>query len=202
MNTQKPRLLTTDTLVVQETRTVMRSEYSIFDENGTEIAQITQVGPLGKRMLGIDIQYDVFDVNENGERGDKLLTLTDPSSAFGVTYKVLTPNGAQIATVKTKRFSLKSRLTLSVKGLSDVDVDGGYRGKNYALTSKGRPVAKIDRKTHGLKSAISGKDTYALHLEPSLSDETRAAVIGTALVIDIVWRKTNEAVAVSATAGA
>lgn len=86
---------------------------------------------------------------------------------------------------------------MSVKGLSDVDVDGGFRGKNYALTSKGRPIAKIDRKYRGLKGAITGKDTYALHLEPNLNEETRAAVIGTALVIDIVRRKNDEAVAVS-----
>lgn len=197
MNTQKPRLLTTDTLVVQETRNVMRSEYSIFDDNETEIAQITQAGSLGRRMLGIGVKYDIFDVDEDGKEGDKLLTITDPANVFGDTYKVLTPNGAQIATAKTKRFSLKSRLTLSVKGLSDVDVDGGFRGKNYALTSKGRPIAKIDRKYRGLKGAITGKDTYALHLEPNLNEETRAAVIGTALVIDIVRRKNDEAVAVS-----
>ena len=197
MNTQKPRLLTTDTLVVQETRNVMRSEYSIFDDNGTEIAQITQAGPLGRRMLGIGVKYDIFDVDEDGKEGEKLLTITDPANVFGDTYKVLTPSGAKIATAKTKRFSLKSRLTLSVKGLSDVDVDGGFRGKNYALTSKGRPIAKIDRKYRGLKGAITGKDTYALHLEPNLNEETRAAVIGTALVIDIVRRKNDEAVAVS-----
>ena len=197
MNTQKPRLLTTDTLVVQETRNVMRSEYSIFDDNGTEIAQITQAGSLGRRMLGIGVKYDIFDVDEDGKEGDKLLTITDPANVFGDTYKVLTPNGAKIATAKTKRFSLKSRLTLSVKGLSDVDVDGGFRGKNYALTSKGRPIAKIDRKYRGLKGAITGKNTYALHLEPNLNEETRAAVIGTALVIDIVRRKNDEAVAVS-----
>lgn len=197
MNTQKPRLLTTDTLVVQETRNVMRSEYSIFDDNGTEIAQITQAGSLGRRMLGIGVKYDIFDVDEDGKEGDKLLTITDPANVFGDTYKVLTPNGAKIATAKTKRFSLESRLTLSVKGLSDVDVDGGFRGKNYALTSKGRPIATIDRKYRGLKGAITGKDTYALHLEPNLNEETRAAVIGTALVIDIVRRKNDEAVAVS-----
>ncbi|AIN82191.1 histidine kinase [Corynebacterium amycolatum] len=197
MNTQKPRLLTTDTLLVQETRNVMRSEYSIFDDNGTQIAQITQAGSLGRRMLGIGVKYDIFDMDEDGKEGDKLLTITDPANVFGDTYKVLTPNGAKIATAKTKRFSLKSRLTLSVKGLSDVDVDGGFRGKNYALTSKGRPIAKIDRKYRGLKGAITGKDTYALHLEPNLNEETRAAVIGTALVIDIVRRKNDEAVAVS-----
>lgn len=197
MNTQKPRLLTTDTLLIQETRNVMRSEYSIFDDNGTQIAQIAQAGSLGRRMLGIGVKYDIFDVDEDGKEGDKLLTLTDPANVFGDTYKVLTPNGAKIATAKTKRFSLKSRLTLSVKGLSDVDVDGGFRGKNYALTSKGRPIAKIDRKYRGLKGAITGKDTYALHLEPNLNEETRAAVIGTALVIDIVRRKNDEAVAVS-----
>lgn len=197
MNTQKPRLLTTDTLVVQETRNVMRSEYSIFDDNGTEIAQITQAGSLGRRMLGIGVKYDIFDVDEDGKEGEKLLTITDPANVFGDTYKVLTPSGAKIATAKTKRFSLKSRLALSVKGLSDVDVDGGFRGKNYALTSKGRPIAKIDRKYRGLKGAITGKDTYALHLEPNLNEETRAAVIGTALVIDIVRRKNDEAVAVS-----
>lgn len=197
MNTQKPRLLTTDTLLVQETRNVMRSEYSIFDDNGTQIAQITQAGSLGRRMLDIGVKYDIFDVDEDGKEGDKLLTITDPANVFGDTYKVLTPNGAKIATAKTKRFSLKSRLTLSVKGLSDVDVDGGFRGKNYALTSKGRPIAKIDRKYRGLKGAITGKDTYALHLEPNLNEETRAAVIGTALVIDIVRRKNDEAVAVS-----
>ena len=197
MNTQKPRLLTTDTLLVQETRNVMRSEYSIFDDNGTQIAQIAQAGSLGRRMLGIGVKYDIFDLDEDGKEGDKLLTITDPANVFGDTYKVLTPNGAKIATAKTKRFSLKSRLTLSVKGLSDVDVDGGFRGKNYALTSKGRPIAKIDRKYRGLKGAITGKDTYALHLEPNLNEETRAAVIGTALVIDIVRRKNDEAVAVS-----
>lgn len=197
MNTQKPRLLTTDTLLIQETRNVMRSEYSIFDDNGTQIAQITQAGSLGRRMLGIGVKYDIFDMDEDGKEGDKLLTITDPANVFGDTYKVLTPNGAKIATAKTKRFSLKSRLTLSVKGLSDVDVDGGFRGKNYALTSKGRPIAKIDRKYRGLKGAITGKDTYALHLEPNLNEETRAAVIGTALVIDIVRRKNDEAVAVS-----
>lgn len=197
MNTQKPRLLTTDTLLVQETRNVMRSEYSIFDDNGTQIAQITQAGSLGRRMLGIGVKYDIFDMDEDGKEGDKLLTITDPANVFGDTYKVLTPNGAKIATAKTKRFSLKSRLTLSVKGLSDVDVDGGFRGKNYALTSKGRPIAKIDRKYRGLKGAITGKDTYALHLEPNLNEETRAEVIGTALVIDIVRRKNDEAVAVS-----
>ena len=197
MNTQKPRLLTTDTLLVLETRNVMRSEYSIFDDNGTQIAQIAQAGSLGRRMLGIGVKYDSFDLDEDGKEGDKLLTITDPANVFGDTYKVLTPNGAKIATAKTKRFSLKSRLTLSVKGLSDVDVDGGFRGKNYALTSKGRPIAKIDRKYRGLKGAITGKDTYALHLEPNLNEETRAAVIGTALVIDIVRRKNDEAVAVS-----
>nr|WP_255463526.1 LURP-one-related family protein [Corynebacterium sp. LK24] len=184
-------------MLVQETRNVMRSEYSIFDDNGTQIAQITQAGSLGRRMLGIGVKYDIFDMDEDGKEGDKLLTITDPANVFGDTYKVLTPNGAKIATAKTKRFSLKSRLTLSVKGLSDVDVDGGFRGKNYALTSKGRPIAKIDRKYRGLKGAITGKDTYALHLEPNLNEETRAAVIGTALVIDIVRRKNDEAVAVS-----
>lgn len=193
MSAHKPSLFTTNTLVVRETRTFMRSEFSIVNDEGTPVARVVQAGSLGRRMVGLGIKYDIFDIDEDGKDGDKLLTITDPPNIFGDTYKVIKPTGAQIATVKTKRFSFKSRLQLSIQGLDDVDADGGFRGRNYALTSKGRRIAKIDRKFRGLKGALTGKDTYALHLEPNLNEETRAAVIGTALIIDVIRRKQSAA---------
>jgi uncharacterized protein YxjI len=195
MSVRKPELFTTNTLLVRETRTFMRSEFSIVNDDGTPIARVVQAGTLGRRMLGLGIKYEVFDIDEDGKDGDKLFTITDPPNIFGDTYKVIKPTGAQIATVKTKRFSLKSQLQLSIQGLDDVDADGGFRGRNYSLTSKGRRIAKIDRKFRGLKGAFTGKDTYALHLEPNLNEETRAAVIGTALIIDVIRRKQSAAVA-------
>lgn len=186
-----PALLSDRTLVIRQACNFVQDDFFIFNTNGQKVASFLETGAWWKKLLGVMRTFTLFSLDGEGNPDQELFSITDPRNFLGDTYEVRDANQHVIGSVKTKLFSIKTRLTVSIEGLDDVEVDGGFLGRSYSMTSNGREVASIDRKWGGLSKEMFGKQTYALHLDPNLPEHVRFAIIGTVLIVDLVKEKAS-----------
>lgn len=183
-------LLENNTLVIRQTRTFLRDDFFIFDVSGRKIATIAESGSELKKLLGFSRHFHVAEIDRDGRVGEPLFQVSDPYDFFGDTFEIFScPDGEHLASVRRKLISLTARLTLTVEGLGNVEIDGGIMAFDFTLRAGDREVARIDKKWNGLTQELFGKQTYALHLSPELDHRQRMAVIGSILAIDLVKSK-------------
>ncbi|ALA68468.1 LURP-one-related/scramblase family protein [Corynebacterium lactis] len=183
-------LLENNTLVIRQTRTFLRDDFFIFDTHGRKIATIVESGSELKKLLGFSRRFHVAEIDEAGSIREPLFQVSDPYDFFGDTFEISScPDGGHLASVRRKLISLTARLTLTVEGLGNVDIDGGFMAFDFTLRAGSREIARIDKKWNGLAKEFFGKQIYALHLSPQLDSRQRMAVIGSVLTIDLVKSK-------------
>lgn len=167
-------------IVVTQTKALGRDEFAIQTPDGEMLGtarQTLKMGDLVKASRGVE----VFDAS-----GAHVLSIEDPVDLIRDTYAVhLVDPPMQLARL-TKRFAwIGSKFDVEVAGFPDVAVEGEVFQLNYALTSQGRPFARIDAEFSGFGRAVTGKTSYRVRMEPGLDEHQHAAVIGIALAIDM-----------------
>lgn len=167
-------------IVVTQTKALGRDEFAIQTPEGEMLGtarQTLKMGDLVKASRGVE----VFDAS-----GAHVLSIEDPVDLIRDTYAVhLVDPPMQLARL-TKRFAwIGSKFDVEIAGFPDVAVEGEVFQLNYALTSQGRPFARVDAEFSGLGRAVMGKTSYRVRMEPGLDERQHAAVIGIALAIDM-----------------
>nr|WP_120491252.1 phospholipid scramblase-related protein [Corynebacterium lactis] len=193
MPPQMPPLLQHNTLIIRQSRTFLRDDFFIFDPNGRKVATIAESGSELKKLFGLTRRFHVAGVEGDGRVGTPIFEVSDPYNIIGDSYTIFDcPGGEQLATVRRGLIPLRARLTLSIEGFDDIEIDGGIMAFDFRLTSGGREIARIDKKWNGLAKEFFGKQTYVLHLAPELGRQQRIGIIGAVLAIDLVKSKMRD----------
>ena len=66
-----------------------------------------------------------------------------------------------------------------------MQIQGQVFDLNYALTSQGQEIARVDAEYSGVGRMLMGKTSYRVRIQPGLDQREHAAVIGIALAIDM-----------------
>lgn len=167
-------------IVITQTKALGRDEFAIQTPEGEPLGrarQTLQMSDVVKASRGVE----VFDAS-----GAHVLSVEDPVDLFRDTYAVhLVDPPMQLARL-TKRFAwFGAKYEVEIAGFPGVEIQGQVFQLNYALTSQGRPFARVDAEFSGLGRAVMGKTSYRVRMEPGLDERQHAAVIGIALAIDM-----------------
>lgn len=173
-------MLRENEIVVKQTKALGRDEFAVENTQGEVLGtarQTRNMSNLVKASRGVE----VFDA-----AGAHVLSIEDPVDLIRDTYAVhLADPPLQLARL-TKRFAwIGSKFDVEIAGFPDVEITGQVFQLNYALTSQGREIARVDAEYSGVGRALMGKTSYRVRIQPGLDERQHAAIIGIALAIDM-----------------
>lgn len=184
-------MLQANQLIISQSKSIGRDEFTIADPQGTQLGtarQTRKLSDLFKASRGVE----VFDAV-----GAPVLAVEDPVNLIRDRYTVhradLQTGGHEELAHITKRFAwIGAKYDVDIAGYPQVEIKGEVFQLNYALTSQGRPIARVDAEFSGVGRALMGKTTYRIAFEPGLDENVHAAVIGIALALDMRREKMRE----------
>ena len=173
-------MLTEREIVVRQTKAFGRDAFAIEGPGGELLGtarQTLKMSDLVKASRGVE----VFDA-----QGTHVLSIEDPVNFIRDTYIVHLANPHMQLAKLTKRFAwIGAKIDVEVAGFPDVQITGQAFQLNYALTSQGREIARVDAEYSGMGRMLMGKTSYRVRIQPGLDERQHAAVIGIALAIDM-----------------
>ena len=173
-------MLTEREIVVKQTKALGRDAFAIETPDGQPLGtarQTRKISDLVKASRGVE----VFDA-----AGAHVLSIEDPANFIRDQYVVHLADPPMELARLTKRFAwLGSKFDVEVAGLPDLKIQGQVFDLNYALTSQGQEIARVDAEYSGVGRMLMGKTSYRVRIQPGLDQRQHAAVIGIALAIDM-----------------
>ena len=180
-------LLTSDDLLITQTKAFMRNEYSIVDATGTLVGETRQ--DLALRDLLRSSRSLIVSAGDT-----TVLRVSDPVNLLRDSYEVhLEGSDRPLATIRARISLLRERFTLTMDGLPDIDIEGSVWRWNFTMTSQGRPVARVDNAWPGAGNYLIGKNSYHLGMEAGLAEHHHAALLGATLCLDLARKKRRAA---------
>lgn len=186
-NQSQRSLLAHDTVVLQQVRNFMKDDFDILDTSGNPIGHVGAEGSTLSRMFMGSRSLLVRDID-----GRQLFRIKDPVNFGFDTFEIYDASGAHLlALIKKKLSFLRARLDLNITGFGQCQIEGSFWGFSYTILAGDNPIANIDRQWSGFGREMLGHQRYALHISPNLPPESHAALIGTAIALDLMRKKQN-----------
>ncbi|MHA2787629.1 LURP-one-related/scramblase family protein [Corynebacterium sp. S7] len=187
-----PALLTLDRLVISQTKSFFVDEFSISDENGSPVGTVVQSTELKDFFMG-SRGLTVAATDIDGNSTEPVLIIQDPPNFVFDTYEVYLPHEEEPLAVITQKFSfLKTRLSLTMSGFPDVEINGNFWDLDFSITSEGQPLARVTTGWTGLSNYMFGKNTYLLSIRPGLDPRQHAALLGATMSLDMLRTKKQD----------
>ncbi|MCT2339621.1 LURP-one-related/scramblase family protein [Corynebacterium sp. p3-SID1056] len=177
-------MLDRDELIFSQTKALGTDEFEITDAAGTLVGTARQTLKLS----------DLFSSSRGTEvrdaQGNLVLGVTDPVNWLHDSYEVrLADPDLPLATLRTRFAWLRTKLSLEIAGFPEVEVDGKLMALDFTLTSMGREIARITAEYSGMGRMMMGKTTYRITFAPGLDERQHAAILGSAVALDMLRRK-------------
>jgi uncharacterized protein YxjI len=193
-----PRLFTEPVLVVnQKVKLIeLTNEYKVFDQNGTQIGSVAQVGQstlkkAARLVSSLDQfmthTYEIRDVNEQ-----PLLVLTRPRKFMKSKFQIAKPDGTVVGDVAQKNVIGKIRFSLNANGQEVGTLSAeNWRAWNFNIQdASGTEVARITKKWEGLaKTVFTTADNYVVEFKAAIEDPLRSIVVAAALCVDTALKQ-------------
>jgi uncharacterized protein YxjI len=193
-----PRLFTEPVLVVnQKVKLIeLTNEYKVFDQNGTQIGSVAQVGQstlkkAARLVSSLDQfmthTYEIRDVNEQ-----PLLVLTRPRKFMKSKFQIAKPDGTVVGDVAQKNVIGKIRFSLNANGQEVGTLSAeNWRAWNFNIQdASGIEVARITKKWEGLaKTVFTTADNYVVEFTAAIEDPLRSIVVAAALCVDTALKQ-------------
>ena len=167
------------------------NEYAIFDQNGTQVGAVRQVGQSKARkvlraLTNVD-QYLTTKLEVVDSDGTVLLQLTRPAKVFK--SKVLVSDGAgkEIGSIVQENMIGKIHFSLQARGQTVGSINAeNWRAWDFNIKdASGREVARIKKKWEGIvKNVFTTADNYVVNIPAPLEDPLRSLVVAAALSVD------------------
>ena len=174
----------------------LNNEYAIYDQNGTQIGAIRQVGQsaLKKavRLLGNLDQYFTHSLQVVDANGHVVLTVTRPAKFVKSKVHVADGAGNPIGSIVQQNMIGKIRVTLESDGQTIGSLNGeNWRAWNFNLQdADGREVARITKTFEGVaKTLFTTADNYVLQIHGPLTDPLRSLVVASAAAVDLALKQ-------------
>lgn len=177
-------MLDHDVLIFSQTKALGTDEFEITDADGTVVGSARQTLKLAD-LFSSSRGTEVRDVD-----GNLVLGVTDPVNLLRDSYEVrLAEPDMHLATLRSRFSLMRTKLDLEIAGFPQVDVDGKIMALDFTLTSMDREIARITAEFSGMRRAMMGKTTYRIAFAPNLDEKQHAAILGSAVAIDMLRRK-------------
>jgi uncharacterized protein YxjI len=185
-------------LVVNQKAKLMelKQEYSVFNQGGTKIAAVNQVGQSGARKaLRLLTNLDQFltthlDITDAG--GRVLMRLTRPAKVFKSTVVVSSGEGQELGRIVQDNVFGKIHFTLQSGGHTYGAIKAeNWRAWNFRIEDhNGTEVARITKTWEGLaRTMFTTADNYVVQIHTRLEEPLRSLVVASALGVDTALKQ-------------
>jgi len=174
----------------------VNTEYAIYDQNGTQIGAIRQVGQSALKKVARFVssldQFMTHSLQLVDTHGVVQLTVTRPAKFMKSKVLVSDASGNQIGSIVQKNMMGKIRFALEGSAGEIGTLNGeNWRAWNFNLQdSEGTEVARITKTWEGLaKTMFTTADNYVLQIHRPLEEPLRSLVIASAVSVDLALKQ-------------
>lgn len=174
----------------------INNEYAIFDQHGTQIGAIREVGQSGvKKAMRVLTSFDQFmshSLQVIDMAGAVQLTVTRPAKVFKSKFSIGNGAGQEIGQIVQKNMIGKIHFGLEANGQEIGSLNAeNWRAWNFnILDAAGVEIARITKTWEGLaKTLFTTADNYVIQLHRALDDPLRSLVVASALSVDTALKQ-------------
>lgn len=174
----------------------LNNQYSVFDQNGRQIAMVNQVGQstakkVARLLTSLD-QYMTHKLEITDAAGQVALRLTRPRKVFKSTIIVANAADQEIGRIVQDNVFGKIHFTLQAGGqtLGSIRAEN-WRAWNFRIEDHtGQEVARITKTFEGLaKTLFTTADNYVVQLHTRIAQPLLSLVVAAALSVDTALKQ-------------
>ncbi len=174
----------------------VNNEYAIFDQTGTQIGAVRQVGQSTvKKVLRVVSSLDQFMTHKLqivDMAGTPLLALTRPAKVIKSKIVVEDAAGREVGTIVQENMVGKINFGLHAQGgkIGAIKAEN-WRAWNFSITdTSGTEVARITKTWEGLaRTMFTTADNFVVHIHRALDEPLRSLVVASALGVDTALKQ-------------
>ena len=191
-------IFTEPVLVVNQKAKIIEinNEYAIYDQHGTQIGAIRQVGQSAAkkalRVLGSVDQFLTHKLQVVDVQGNVHLTLTRPAKVMKSKIIIQDASGAEVGQIVQQNMVGKIRFGLEAGG----HTYGTIRGENWRAWDfrvedhTGDEIARITKTWAGLATTVfTTADNFVVQIHRPLEDPLRTLVVASSLAVDTALKQ-------------
>jgi uncharacterized protein YxjI len=191
-------LFTEPVLVVNQKAKIIEvnNEYAIYDQNGTQIGAIRQIGQSqakkALRMLSSVDQFLTHKLQVVDMQGTVLLSLTRPAKVMKSKVLVSDSTGAEIGQIVQQNVVGKIRFGLEANGHTYGTINAeNWRAWNFSLQDHtGTEFGRVTKTWEGLaKNVFTTADNFVVQFHRPLEEPLRSLAVASSLAIDIAVKQ-------------
>ena len=191
-------LFTEPVLVVNQKAKIIEinSEYAIYDQHGTQIGAVRQVGQSAAkkalRMLSNVDQFLTHKLQIVDMGGNVLLALTRPAKFMKSKVIVQNGTGHEVGAIVQQNAIGKIRFGLEAGGHTYGSINAeNWRAWDFNVQDHtGTEVARITKTWEGLaKTMFTTADNYVVQIHRPLEDPLRSLVVAAGLAVDTALKQ-------------
>ena len=174
----------------------INTEYAIFDQHGTQIGVIRQVGQSklkkAARFISSVDQFMTHSLQLVDMAGTVQLTVTRPAKFAKSKVHVADAAGNPVGSIVQKNMIGKIRFSLESTAGEIGSLNGeNWRAWNFNLQDgQGNEVARITKTWEGLaKTMFTSADNYVLQIHRPLEEPLRSLVVASAVSVDLALKQ-------------
>jgi uncharacterized protein YxjI len=172
------------------------AEYAIYDQHGTQLGAIRQVGQSTARKVlrvisNVD-QYLTHSLQVVDAAGAVVLTITRPSKVFKSKVIVTDAGGNEIGVIQQQNMVGKIRFSFEAHGaqIGSLNAENWRAWNFHILDGAGEEVARITKTWEGMaKTMFTTADNYVLAINRPLEDPLRSLVLASAASVDLALKQ-------------
>ncbi len=174
----------------------VNNEYAIYDQNGTQIGAVRQVGQsAAKKVLRVLTSVDQFMTHKLqvvDMQGNVQLALTRPAKVMKSRIIVQDSAGTEIGQIVQQNLVGKIRFSLEAGGRTYGSINGeNWRAWNFNVQDDdGTELARITKTWEGLaKTVFTTADNFVVQIHRPLEEPLRSLVVASSLAIDTALKQ-------------
>jgi uncharacterized protein YxjI len=174
----------------------VNNEYAIYDQHGTQIGAVRQVGQsVAKKLLRVVASVDQFLTHKLqvvDTTGRVLLALTRPAKLVKSRVLVHDGQGNELGAIVQQNAIGKIRFNLEAGGqvLGSINAEN-WRAWNFNIAdAQGTEVARITKTWEGMaKTMFTTADNFVVQIHAPLQDPLRSLVVAAAVAVDTALKQ-------------
>ena len=197
-------IFTEPVLVVNQKAKIfeMAQQFSVFDQNGNQLAAVNQVGQsTARKALRLLTNVDQFlktQLEITDKAGAVVLRLVRPGKVFKSTVIVENVTGGEIGRIVQRNVFGKIRFGFEVSGQEVGSINAeNWRAWNFQIVdATGTEVARVTKTFEGVaKTLFTTADNYVVQIHRKLSEPLLSLVVASALSIDTALKQDSRGLA-------
>lgn len=174
----------------------LNNQYSVFDQDGQQIAQVNQVGQskvkkVARLVSSLD-QFMTHQLQVSDTSGQVVLNITRPRKVMKSTVVVADGSGNELGRVVQQNMIGKINFSLESNGQTLGAIKGeNWRAWNFRIEdAAGNEVARITKTWEGLaKTMFTTADNYVVQIAQRMPEPLNTLIVASALSVDTALKQ-------------